>query len=430
MKKFCHEEQTESAQTAAPSRNRVAHGNAHYRSKRPRVTFERRLECTFKHYLSKDLEVAVARSVAERQCEVRFSVTKCHTYGVKLKPGDRMVLWVNTDCKSTDGRYLLASRSQLTNCSNLAADEMRSYLTGLIEFDRDSPTDLPNDPLQRISKCPGPWEFVINQEKLDADIILGVIKVANVVDLISKARKQRECFSEFFQSISDRPVLIFTMLGAVRGALEKLQQQKLTTSSICIVQPTTVVDSISNQLVDASVSLCLAVKRWCPHLISSLLPLIKLHIDFDSAFCGKQLLLEGRAQRSNHQALNSHWSHLPPIPTTEEIKLSANQSSTCAQMQLPQVRKTEPYPSVDSYLNTYTILYREDRLFQLRDTLGGLLNGTTNPKELAARVLPNIRILGVQKLRKYPGLAVIMGVERYIKFRIAAPAICLLILFF
>jgi hypothetical protein len=342
-----------------------------------------RKEGTFKRFLSERKQWALAKTYTDPRHDVHVTVDPNCTYGVELKRGDSRLI-PNSEC------HLTSKKFQLMKCHNLTSDEMTFYLDGLVENNITNHYKLSVNPLRRINKCPGPWEYIVSQEKLDIEIVRRVLEVISAVSK-NPVRKHQLSFSGFFKSISVRPFFKRAILIALKAALETLQRLGNNPNY-----------SESQRLAGTSLDLCLAVKKWCPSLMSSLLPLVKLHVDYDSPICDNWFLfqlLEGSASSLNHDSLN--------ILTSTEIKNSDN-----ARVQLPEVHVGSPYCSVDAYLHTYTSLYREDRFSKLRNTLCCLSKGITDRQKLETHVLPDIRIYGLQVLHTYPGLGVIVGVER------------------
>lgn len=350
----------------------------------------------------KNGDLATARTVDSHQL-VKFRVDNCPTYGVQLKMGDRLLLFIDREWIPAKGNAgLIASHARFIETRQLTATEVKSYMACLMGERLDvSSSEL----LKQIEKCPAPWRFILDLECLDQTVLMNVLDVSNGV-LQTAVRKHPQKYKRFFQEFQGRALIPGPLTATLKHTLEGNHHASVLDSEQ--TEPC----AAAHQLIDSCKHLAESLASYAPKVIPMVIPLIQLLVDHQIPACEPSFVLSllKSAVGQDCDPVSAHWSKLPLEITLPELqracslaKQGMSMSELGANTQtafLPCVRTHGPYTSEDSYMDTYTRLLREDRLCGLRNAIAALQRGATDSEALRnVPIFPYIKLIGIQMLQ-------------------------------
>lgn len=367
-----------------------------------------------------DLAIAKTKDTHQR---VKFQRAVCQTYGVQLKRGYQLLLFIDgkrfPGDSDRDRAVLFASQVCLVECDHLDAKDVKSYLKQLMTAETERRIV---DPLKKVYTCPGPWQYIIGCSSIDSAIVTNVLDICDAAVKSPSGKRQKDC-KKFFEEVCNSQFMFGPLMIVLRDAIEP-HESSVKNSVI----------SFKNKLLKSTITVIRHVGRYCPGLIPRLLPLIQMLVQLQPSACAPDFMFELLTfSITGSDPVSVHWTQLPLTTTAKEIKASGQKrmgKSFGFHVLLPCVRKQGPYPNADTYFDTYIRLMREDRLSGLRDAIADLSRGVTEPGQLSAPVLPNIKVIGLQVLQSTPCLSVVVQDERCLAFSIAVIFLFVLMSFF
>ena len=364
--------------------------------------------------LMKSEDLAIARTVDFHQ-QVKFRVDNCPTYGVKLKRGDRLLLFIDREQIHSQGRTLIASHARFIETQQLDASEVNLYLGNIVA---GNPTEASStEVLKRIEQCPAPWRFILDSEHLDQTVVLHVLTISNAV-VETHMRIYPENYQRFLQEFVERAFIPGPLSALLRNTLEGDCHRKACPIEELQSQTTT------SQLVKACMSLAESIASYAPKVIPTVMPVMDLLVEHRCAACEPSFVLSllKSAVGQDCDPASAHWRKLPlkiTLPELQRVGRLTDKGAAKSEIGainrsafLPSVRVQGAYASEDSYMDTYTRLLREDRLSGLRNAIAALQRGAIGSEALRnVPILPDMELVGIQMLHSSPCLASVVQAQ-------------------
>jgi hypothetical protein len=373
--------------------------------------------------LMKSGDLAIAR--VDFQQQVKFRVENCPTYGVKLKRGDRLLLFIDRQTIYNHGKFLVATHARFIETKQMDTSEVKLYLDNVLAC---SPNEASSTKmLTIIEQCPAPWRFILDSENLDQTVVLQVLNLSNAV-VHSDMRSYPEKYQKFFQEFIGRAFICGPLSALLKNALKGNCHTTVSPLEEPQLQVT------ADQLVKDCMLLAESIARYAPKVIPTVIPVLDMLVDSKTVACEPSFVLSllKSAVGQDYDPASAHWRRLPlqvTLPELQRVGKATEKGTGKSEIGainlsafLPSVRVQGAYTSEDSYMDTYTRLLREDRLSALRNAIAALRRGATDSEALRnVPILPDMKLTGIQMLHSSPCLASVVqtGTTRNSKERIS-----------
>ena len=374
-----------------------------HKQKKTTALFDEQVEGWYQKVMENEV-LATARTV-NSDTLVKFRIDECPTFGIQLKRRDRLLLFI--DKRQSQENALFASHARFIATQNLTTAELNSYLSCLM----NEKISESLEGVKIIEQCPAPWQFILDFIDLPQDGVLSVLNVSNAL-VKSSVTKDASTYKQFFHQFLGRAFIPGPLTAVLRNIIAGYSNEGLESNKIQS-------ESTAHQLIESCKCFAESIASYAPKVLPAVLPLIQLLVDHKIPACDTFFLMSLLKLAVSHtdDPVNTHWSKLQLLITSSELQcaeraINEETESAIAKGFLPCVRTHGPYPNVDSYMDTYMRLLREDRMSSVRNALVALKRGALDSEELRnVPILPYIKTIAIQMIQASKCLAVVVQTE-------------------